>query len=162
MALTTTGEIAGVFEKVTDRVIDALKGVSEFASVESRDGMIVCTAKETPEPVEYRLFIEDGALWVSWSTEDRWLSQSVEADLVFTGDDLNDMIDEEIVDLGWDHGRLEGNEHFRSEDKRYTFRSKINLDAAGIEKAGTDLVFCAQAYDIVFCELGDMKGDEEG
>lgn len=155
------GEMTTALEKISTDVCATLRASASFSKSVFRDGMIVAEAAEAPEPVEYRLFFEDGALWVSWSTPDRWLSQSIEADLMFTGDDLDDMIDEEIVDLGWELGKLGGIEHFRSEDKRYTFRSKIGLAPEQVEKAGTRLAWAIMAYDIVFAELGDMKGDED-
>ncbi len=156
-----TDEMIGALKDVCGAVCARIGECGSLRNPRFCDGMIVAEAIGPSEPAEYRLFFEDGVLWVSWSTSDRWLSQSVEADLVFTGDDLDDMIDEELVDLGWNSGRLGPNEHFRSEDKRYTFRSRIPLDVSGVAQSGEALASCILAYDIVFAELGDMKGDDE-
>ena len=43
---------------------------------------------------EYRIDLTDNVLWVSLSTEDRWLSGSIEAELMNSGDDLNELIEE--------------------------------------------------------------------
>lgn len=123
-------------------------------------------AADAPEGALYRLEYREGKLWVAWVSPDRYLSQSIEAVLVFTGDDLDDMIDEELVDLGWERGRLAPNEHFRDEDKLFTFRSALPidpaaLDAGSLKALATDGARAVNAYRIAFSELGDMDGGED-
>ena len=35
-------------------------------------------------------------------TKDRWLSESIEGDLEHTGDELEELFEEELVELNWD------------------------------------------------------------
>jgi hypothetical protein len=134
-----------------------------FASVSVADDRLACAAKDSAEPAEYRIAYEDGGLWVSLVTANRWLSQSIEADLVHTGDKLEELIEEELVDQGFAGGRLPF-EHFRSRDMLFTFRSPLPIklgdlaDAAATERA----MQCLLAYEACFRRLGDMEaGDDE-
>ena len=150
----------------TTRLFEAVEAVASrsgvFGAVELRKSppMLVCAAKNSAEPAEYRLFEEDGKLWVSLVTDNRWLSQSIEAHLVNTGDKLEELLDEELYDVGYEGATLSF-EHFRSPDKLYTFRSSLPFasdtpDAAGIAAK------CLLAYEACFRRLGDMDaGDED-
>ncbi len=132
-----------------------------FASVQAGPDGVHCAALVAPEPATYSLFLDGESLYVSFSTLDRWLSQSIEADLMFTGDKLEDLIDEEATDFGFDGGPLEI-EHFRDESKRYVFRSRIPARELGDEQAITNAaVACLLAYEAVFRELGDMGEDSD-
>ena len=88
--------------------------------------------------------------------KDRWLSESIETDLVHTGDKLDELLEDELVDLGWTHGRLPF-EHFRSDDLLFTFRTPIDLARCGASEVATVLL----AYERCFRELGDMDGSDE-
>jgi len=134
-----------------------------FADVRVVGSMVDCRAKQCPDDAAYRLAIEDGRLYVSWLSADRYLSQSIEADLMWTGDDLDEMFAEELADLGWTGGPLGGVEHFRNSEKLFTFRSAVPLDIDRLD-SGRDaqaLVNCLLAYEAVFGQLGDMKGDDD-
>ncbi len=133
-----------------------------FAAVEVDGPVVVAHAKDTPSPVYYRLELADADVHVSWNTPDRYLSQSIEADLLWTGDDLDDLIDEELVDLGWNRGRLDKLSHYRNDEMLFTFRSKLPLAAADLsQRDAEDLARCLMAYEIAFRELGDMQEDDE-
>jgi hypothetical protein len=125
---------------------------------------LVCDAANSAAPAEYRLFLDDGELWVSLVTADRWLSQSIEADLVHTGDKIEELIEEELVELDYP-GKALTTEHFRSVDKLFTFRSALPIDAAKPE-ASSAVEFAARAllaYEACFRRLGDIDaGGEEG
>lgn len=120
--------------------------------------LLRCEARASAEPAEFRVFADKGKVWVALVTMARWLSQSIEADLVHTGDKMEDLIEEELIEHGLEKMRLSV-EHFRDEDKLFTFRSALPFDAhtgdAG-EKAGK--VLCA--YEAAFRPLGDMEADE--
>lgn len=97
---------------------------------------------------------------------DRWLSHSIEADLLNTGDKMEDLLEEELVELRVRHaGRELGGlsvEHFRSEDKLFTFRSR--LPGAASDLAPETISGCLLAYEACFRNLGDMAaggGDED-
>ncbi|MFG0273976.1 MAG: hypothetical protein ACF8QF_02850 [Phycisphaerales bacterium] len=133
-----------------------------FDAVSLAPGRLACAAREAAAPAEYRVEWAEGRLWAGLYTEDRWLSQSIEADLVHTGDKMEDLVDEELVDLGCDAGPLPV-EHFRSEDMLYTFRSALPIDVsrAGDEASIGIAASALLAYEAAFRELGDMAGGDE-
>lgn len=147
-------------------VSEATKG-GLFESVAKADEgkpehvLVIAVAKDTPEPVYYRLELLDGHLAVSWCSPDRYISQSIETDVLWTGDDLDDLIDEELVDLGWDRGRLKPLKHYRNDEMLFIFVSALPLtpEAVGPDDA-KDLARVLMAYENAFRELGDMSGDE--
>ena len=95
---TAQTPLAPLLDKVRARVERA--GV--FESVRIRDGVLECDARDAAAPAQYRLFADSDALWVGLFTKDRWLSQSIEQDLVHTGDKLEDLLEEELIDLGFE------------------------------------------------------------
>jgi hypothetical protein len=125
---------------------------------------LVCPALNAAAPAEYRLFADGGSLWASLVTADRWLSQSIEADLVHTGDKIEDLLEEELVELDYPGKKL-AIEHFRSVDKLFTFRSSLPIDLAKGDAPGAVEIAARAllAYEACFRRLGDMDaGDEEG
>lgn len=124
--------------------------------------MLRCQAKASAEPAEFRVFMDEGKVWVALVTKSRWLSQSIEADLVHTGDKLEDLIEEELVDQGLENVRL-ACQHFRDEDKLFTFRSALPVDPAHFGNAASvDVVSrVLLAYEAAFRPLGDMEADED-
>jgi len=143
---------------VLDDVRTAAQKAGVFGAITLEEGMLVCEAKESAEPAQYRVRVDGGELWVELVTENRWLSESIESDLMHTGDKIEELIDEELVDLGCDDGPL-AVEHFRSEDMLFTFRSKapVSGDARDAEIVSA----CLLAYEACFRQLGDMEGGEE-
>lgn len=135
----------GVLEQVGRQAEEA--GV--FGPVTREDGRLVCAAKASAEPAFYRISPEGGRLWVELVTEDRWLSGSIEGDLVHTGDKLEELLDEELADVGYS-GATPTFEHFRSEEMLFTFRTPLPSD-----DAETVLKFLL-AYEQCFRPLGDM------
>jgi hypothetical protein len=144
------------------RVARQAEQADVFDAVALTGGRLSCAAREAAAPAEYRIEWAEGRLWAGLYTEDRWLSQSIEADLVHTGDKMEDLLDEELVDLGCDAGPLPV-EHFRSEDMLYTFRSALPIDAsaAGDEAAAEVAAAALLAYEAAFRELGDMAGGDD-
>lgn len=129
-----------------------------FASVEVRDGMVWATAQDADAC--YRLEPEaDGSLFVSWCSKDRYLSQSIETDLLYTKDSLDDLVDEELVELGWELGKLEPFKHYRDEAMYFTFRSKLPIGAEAI--AAADAVKTLLAYELALNDRGDMAEGED-
>jgi len=141
------------------------------------ENVIECEASNAAAPAFYRLEADSNRLWVSLVTEDRWLSQSIEADLVHTGDKLDELLDEELADQGYERsggGAGRGGdggggggfrvmfEHFRSEDKLFTFRSIVPVDVSrdsADEIARVGGIFL-RAYESCFRRLGDMDAGE--
>ncbi len=142
---------------------DAIKQAADragvFDGVRTENEYLECRADGSAEPAFYRVFFEDGSGWVSLVTKDRWLSESIEADLMHTGDSLEELLEEELADQGFE-GATPGFEHFRSEDMLFTFRSKIPgvaepIDESMVEPATQMLL----AYEACFRQLGDMSAE---
>ncbi len=134
-----------------------------FCEVASTETALICKPIGCEGDAEYRIELLDGRVFVLWASPDRYLSQSIEADLMWTGDDLDDCIDEELVDQGWTGGSLGGVEHFRDEQMRYVFRSSIPSEtgAPDLDKEARRFVQCLLAFEATFRELGDMSGDDD-
>ena len=141
------------------RVAEIARRSGRFSSVEITPDRLQCGASGPAEPAFYRLDADAGRVWVSLVMKDRWLSQSIEADLVHTGDSIGDLIEEEWVDLGGPPGKV-AFEHFRSEDKLFTFRTAVapldGLSDAAVEGSARML----EAYEACFRRLGDMNAAE--
>jgi hypothetical protein len=137
------------------RAIAAEAGV--FAAVTLDAGRLECAADGAAAPAAYRVDPEGDRLWVSLVTADRWLSESIEADLMHSGDKLEELIEEELVDQGEEPARVQF-EHFRSDDMLFTFRTRVPAggDAdAQARRVGRYLL----AYEACFRNLGDMAGE---
>lgn len=137
-------------------------GVIEFRQDPSLS--LRCHAKTSAEPAFYSLFMENDALFVALQTPARYLSQSIEADLVFTGDKLEELLHEEMVELGYDAAVLPF-QHFRSEDLLYTFRTPLPVSSSNLDSpAARELAVQALlGYEATFRALGDMEaGGDEG
>jgi hypothetical protein len=156
-----TPGVAKLYAAVAERA----RGAGVFGDVGVDAGMVRCQAKDSAEPAEYRLLVDAGKLWVALVTPHRWLSQSIEADLVHTGDKIEELVEEELVNLGWKAPpppRLPF-EHFRDEHKLYTFRTPLPVDLSRADAPETiDRVALALlAYEAAFRPLGDMEADDE-
>lgn len=135
-------------------------GVFESVKIE-KDGMLVCEAKGSAEPAEYRVCIEDGSVWVSLVTENRWLSESIESVLMHTGDKLEELLEDEMVDLG-SNGPVPTFEHFRSPEKLFTFRTPACAVSDEYDRATAEAVrFTLLGYEACFRQLGDMSEDND-
>jgi hypothetical protein len=142
------------------KLLDAVKAGAHAAKVfgkcEVRDGMLVCRAANSAAPASYRLFADKGTLYLAMVTADRWLSESIESDLVEYGDHLEELLEEELVELGYSAGTLSF-EHYRSDDLLFTFRSplpvRVGDESAEAVKTLTTLLI---GYEQCFRRLGDM------
>jgi len=124
-----------------------------FGVVEIEGARLSAAAKAPAAPAWYRLAEEGGVVWVSLVTADRWLSHSVEADLLHTGDSLGELIREELVELG-EEGPPVVCEHFRDEDRLFTFRTPVpRADEATLWRY-------LRAYEECFRRLGEIDAAE--
>ena len=101
-------------------------------------------------------------VWVGIYTPDRWLSGSIEADVLNLGDKYEDLIEEELADQGGD-GRPKV-EHFRDDDKVFVFRSPVSVaETARLDDPSLvdRLVKMLLAYEAAFRDLGDMVPEED-
>ena len=144
-----------------EQVAAAAQAAGVFGPVRIEGGMLRCPALASAAPAEFRVFFDAGKTWVALTTADRWLSQSIEADLVHTGDKIEELLEEELVDLDWNKAwgptRL-AYEHFRDDHKLYTFRSSVS--DAGADAANR-IAIALLAYERAFRPLGDMEADDE-
>lgn len=154
MSLRNSGELAVVFDAVAQRARHSAK----FADVRVNPQGVECSALPAPDDAAFHIRVEGTGLYASWVSPDRYMSQSIEADLMWTGDDLGELIAEELADLGWTGPALGPIEHFRSEDKLFTFRSLIPDSQATSPDA---LLQVLLAFEAAFGQLGDMKPEED-
>jgi len=154
-----------------DRFLNELRINAEsagvFGGVTIDRGMLVCAARDSAEPAWYRIEPASASpspesSWsVSLVTPNRWLSESIEADLMHHGDPIEELLEEELVEQGY-AGESLPVEHFRSDDMLYTFVSPLPLrngapDAQRVQIATQ----CLLAYEAAFRELGDMSGGDD-
>ena len=159
--MPATMPLAMFLNRVADRARAARSGNEPvFGPVEVREGMLVARARASAAPASYRVFLDGGRLWVSLVMADRWLSESIESDLVEHGDKLEDLLEEEMVELGMhpERGALRF-EHFRSDELLFTFRSPLPIspEQAGSEQAVETAAMWLRAYEAAFRNLGDMN-----
>lgn len=144
---------------VTEAMLSGVRAEAEragvFGEVSVRGGMLVCLAKGPEAPASYRVFGDGGRVWVSLVMADRWLSESIESDLMHTGDKIEDLVAEELAELGEASAEVRV-EHFRSDDLLFTFRTPISASVAG-SVAG--VARWLLAYEACFRRLGDMGGE---
>lgn len=149
-------ECQALYEEVGDRA----RKPGVFEKVRRTDDRLICKAKGIESEAYYIVEINDGhdTVFVSLQTADRWLSESIEAELMHLGDKIEDLLEEELVDQGYET-RL-AVEHYRDEDKMYVFRSAIPLPEDEVLD-GPEMMDRATrallAYEAAFRELGDMK-----
>lgn len=142
--------------ELIERIASRARGAGVFADVRASADRVECVARGSAEPAFYRVDADGGRVWVSLVMKDRWLSESIETDLLHTGDSIGELIEDEVVDLGGPRGAVVC-EHFRSEDKLFTFRTPVG-PADGLTEG--ELEACARmllAYEACFRRLGDMN-----
>ena len=146
-----------------ERVADAAKQAGVFGRVNLGNGRLVCEAAASAEPSEYRLESDGRDLVVSLVMQDRWQSESIESDLMHSGDKLEELLDEELTDLGYDmpEGTLPSYQHFRSDDMLFTFRSVVPVQGLSAEAAVDTALKWLLAYEACFRQLGDMDAADE-
>lgn len=129
-----------------------------FARIESLADRIRCHAKDCPEPAWYELASTPAGLMVRFATPDRWLSESIESDLMHFGDPIEELVEEELAELGW-RGKVPTVKHFRDDAKLYTFENLLP-SADGVPMAQLAEKFLL-AYEAAFRSLGDVGGGDE-
>jgi hypothetical protein len=135
-----------------------------FGEITVGPGRVECAALASASPAFYRFERDGDGFWVALVMKDRWQSQSIEADLINTGDKLEDLIAEEVGEVGFAGDARTTCEHFRSEDKHFTFRSRVPVhlnDAAAAREAEKTALQWLLGYEACFRRLGDMEGGDE-
>jgi len=150
MIVTTIANLASLNNRA--------RASGRFADNEVVDGVLRARARDIECDAWYLLEPAGEQVAVLLVTPDRWLSESIEADLLHTGDTMEELLEDELVDLECpvptDHTiRIE---HYRSEDRLYTFRCLMPADI------DEDAIFnWLLAYEAAFHELGDMGGEDD-
>jgi len=143
-----------------------------FGPLSHSASRLTAKAKDCEADAEYRVDVTpDGTLWVSFVTPDRWLSESIEADLMHTGDHIEELIAEELIEHDFPPPPLPPIpasaitcEHFRSEDRLFTFRTPLPppITAAALTKQSLDHALrWLLAYESCFRNLGDVQAKPE-
>ena len=130
-----------------------------FGAIELDGGRLSCQARDAAADAFYRLESRDGRVLVSLVTPDRWLSESIESDLMHYGDPLEELVAEELAEFDLEVPESElVVKHFRSDDLLYTFETPLPPSIAA--DADKTLRFLL-AYEAAFRALGDMSGSDE-
>ncbi len=138
----------------------SLRAMGAFGAVELRPPGLWARARDAEAEAWYRIEIAGENLTACWCTPDRYLSQSIEAELTWTHDDLDDMLDEELDDVGWNCGKLTPLKHYRDDEQLFVFRAELPIDRNELNAGhGEALAKCLLGFNQVFQELGDMQGD---
>jgi hypothetical protein len=160
-----TARLAQVLAQVLAHVRAQAEGSGLFGEVTLEGGVLSCAAPSSSAPAFYRVFVDVGQVWVALVTPDRYLSQSIEQDLVHTGDKMSELLHDELIDVEHPEPYAPKVEHFRDQQKLFTFRSALpQRDLVGPVEAAADRVWrTLRAYEACFSELGDVDaGDDEG
>jgi len=132
-----------------------------FAGVEVLPGRVECRDPIQPD-ASFRIDASDEGLAVCWASPNRYLSQSIEAELRWTRENIDDLIDEELADQGY-RQRVARMTHFRDPDKNFVFRWGLPIVAASVDagRDAPDMLRCLLACQAAFRNLGDMKESED-
>ena len=144
--------------QLIESLATAARSAGVFADVQTQPGQLRCDAALVEEEAWYQVgpAEEHGGkpcIWVGLYIADRWLSESVEADVLHSGDHFEDLLEEELIDQGFET-RLKV-EHFRDDHKVFVFRSPVPADQPHAVRQ------TLLAYEACFRELGDMTPDED-
>ena len=156
------------YQSLIEAVAERVKRAEVFEDVLCLDGALNCQARDVESEAFYKLLIEgaDGSapeVWIGLFTADRWLSESIESDLLHTGDKMEELLDEELVELDY-VGDPVPIEHFRDDAKVYVFRSRLTIKD-GDSPTNQDVIDRAVkimlGYEACFRQLGDMSPSED-
>jgi hypothetical protein len=70
-----------------------------FSKIEALPDRLRCHAKDCPEPAWYELAATGDVLTVRFATPDRWLSESIEGDMLEGRDTAEELVDDELVEV---------------------------------------------------------------
>ncbi len=125
-----------------------------FGDVVLSPQSLQCAADGAAAEAWYRVEHGGNGWSLSLVTPDRWLSESIESDLMHTGDSLEELFEEELVEFGVDAAPPPV-KHFRSEDRLYTFA--VRLPDGHDPELVSKFLF---AFEATFRRLGDMAGGD--
>jgi len=146
-------------------LLSALRQVADasglFAGSELLGDRLRLKAKDAAADAHYEVATAGDGLLVRLLTADRWLSESIESQLVEHGDSIEDLLEDELVEVGHEparDGAVPKVRHFRDPARNYTFECPIPIGPDGpVESARRFLL----GWEACFRGLGDMSGGEE-
>ncbi len=151
--MSQTDSIQTMLQTLKDKATEA--DVFDATTIDEGGQVLACTPRDAGGEATYQAFMDSGTWFVALVTPDRWLSESVESDLMHLGDSIEELIEEELIELGLDSITPKV-EHFRSEELLYTFRTPLPAETS-VEEAAIWLL----AYEAAFRELGDMTAEPD-
>lgn len=153
-------EITQNSTQIIETIVAGAKAANVFGKIQVEGAVITLEAWGAAEPACYRVYLDGPEPIIELATKDRWLSGSIEGELVESGDKLDDLIEDELVDLGYpeDSGAV-AFDHYRSDDLEFVFRSRV-IPADGQDIAEACKIWLL-AYETCFRQLGDMDETEE-
>lgn len=155
--------------QLLEAVATRARAAGVFGEVRIEGGRLLARAPHASAEAWYRLETQGDRAFVAWVTPDRWLSHSIEADLMHTGDALEELIAEELAEMGVGGSAGGGagggaitTEHFRDESKLFVFRTPMPISASALlgpaEPKAVELASgYLLAYEAAFRELGDVS-----
>lgn len=153
MSTTTQSQI--------DSIVKGMKDANAFGSVRVDGSLIEAEAWGSAEPAWYRIYLDQNPPIVELATKDRWLSESIESELVESSDKLDELIEDELVDLGYEpgEGREVRFEHYRNDDLEFVFRSRVVPNPS--QDMSDACLLWVRAYEQCFRNLGDMDNSDD-
>lgn len=146
-----------IHAELLNQVSEAANARGVFSKIEVLADRLRCHAKDCPEPAWYELAAAGDSLTVRFATPDRWLSESIESDLMHFGEDIEELVEEELAELGW-RGKVPVGKHFRDDAKLYTFENPVPATESDRAEVATKFLL---AYEAAFRALGDVGGGDE-
>lgn len=141
----------------TATVRDRAHASGRFSSIEHEGARLRCRARDAAAEAWYVVDREGDAWFVALHTADRWLSESIEGDMLEGRDSAEDLVDDELVEVGFPN-RCGKVKHYRDDARTYVFRAEVPL--AGIADAGEGVATFLLAFEAAFGQLGDMAGGD--
>ena len=152
-------ECKALYEDVGDYAREA----KVFQKVRRTDDALICRAIHVDSDTSYRVEVGENhdIVFIGLYTPDRWLSESIEADLMIKQDKIEELLEDELYDQGFEVTLPV--EHYRDDEMHYVFRSALplpkseKLDGEGMIDRTKKVLL---AYEAAFRELGDMTPED--
>jgi len=149
----------------SESVLPALRRLADesgkFAGSELAGDLLRLKARDAAAEAHYEIARDGAGFTMRLLTADRWLSESIESQLVEHGDDLEDLLEDELVEVGFEptrDGDIPKVRHFRDTRRNYTFECVVPLGPDGALESLRKFLL---GWEATFRGLGDMSGGEE-
>lgn len=129
-----------------------------FASITLDGSRLECEALDAGAPAQYRVEIASDGWAISLGTMDRWLSESIEGQLVDSRDSMEALLSEELNDLEWTDAPPKIR-HFRDDARRYVFECTVAFGRDESDDLRRTSCFLL-AFQAMFLQLGNMSGEQ--